>query len=102
MMSKKPSRHANALGSTLVTTTFGSPHKAMLSARTEALERITSLETRRKPFPKAIRNDAARSVLFPPGAAHKSRTLTGREQSPQIGSNSLNMLPTTIAEESWT
>ena len=78
MISKYPVNDANAFGSSDVTTTFGSPHKATFEASTPALCFMTSLATRMNLSPQASLSDAARSVVFPPGAAQRSSTLKGR------------------------
>ena len=104
IISKKPGRDEKAAGSALVTITFGSPHNATLSARTPALVFMTSLDTSRNESPNTLRNDAARSVVFPPGAAHRSRTLKGLDAGliSTLDRHSRTVCPTNIDEESCT
>ena len=103
MISKYPVSEANARGSSHVTTTLGSPHKATLSARTPTRAFMTSFATSMKLSPHAWRTDAAISVVFPPGAAHKSSTLNGRDVGMSIRARiSLKRWPTNIDDESCT
>ena len=101
-MSKKPGIEPKAFGSTDVTTAEGSPHTAALSARTAALCFIISLEiSRYLPLHAALRL-AETSVVFPPGAAQRSSTLTPfPEVCRRLFSRTFrNTYPGNIAEES--
>lgn len=73
MRSKKFGSLANCLGSVWVTITFGFPQRVIFSASILALDWMTSLVMRMLPLGIL----AAMRVLFPPGAAHKSRMVSG-------------------------
>ena len=101
--SKKPGRAAKAFGSSEVTATWGSPHSATFPASTPALDFITSFATSRKPSPAVSRNDAAKSVVLPPGAAQRSSTLSGLSDGKSTAGRMLrNTCPTNIEDESCT
>ena len=86
-------------GSRETTPTRGSPQVRTFERRMPKRFRITSLARREKRSPKRSRREAARSVVLPPGAAQRSRTVT---PGPKPSSAARNSSPTNIADESCT
>ena len=86
-------------GSRETTPTRGSPQVRTFERSTPKRFRITSLARREKRSPKRSRSEAARSVVLPPGAAQRSRTVT---PGPKPSSTERNSPPTNMADESCT